>query len=216
MTLDDVSKRLELDADTTRWLVRLLYEEGTELSRIGDRPLPRGTPVYTEATADVIEIQRAMARNHVRTLFVIQAQDALATVNIVDLALLIEALIEASDVSNVSESMPQELGDATTSVPVVGNGSGVTVCDYGHGFTIKCSGRLGVIAAEELRSSVEHCVDRNRPLSKSTSATSRSLRKRAWTRSCLPPGVVAMRGSLTSFLSTLKGSEYFTLLALRS
>jgi anti-anti-sigma regulatory factor len=159
MTLDDVSKRLELDADTTRWLVRLLYEEGTELSRIGDRPLPRGTPVYTEATADVIEIQRAMARNHVRTLFVIEAQDALATVNIVDLALLIEALIEASDVSNVSESMPQELGDAT-SVPVVGNGSGVTVCDYGHGFTIKCSRGLGVIAAEELRSSVEHCVDR--------------------------------------------------------
>jgi anti-anti-sigma regulatory factor len=160
MTLDDVSNRLELDDDTIRWLVRLLYEEGTDLSRIGDRPLPRGTPVYTEATADVIEIQRAMARNHVRTLFVIQAQDALATVNIVNLALLIEALVEASEVSKVSESMHQELADATSSVPVVDNGSGVTVCDYGYGFTIKCSGRLGVIVAEELRSSVEHCVDR--------------------------------------------------------
>jgi hypothetical protein len=51
----------------------------------------------------------------------------------VDLTLHLDALIEASDCSNVSESMTEELEDALSSVPMVGNGSGVTICDYGYG-----------------------------------------------------------------------------------
>jgi hypothetical protein len=92
MTLEIVSNRLELHAHTTRWLVRLLYEEGADLLEIGDRRLPRGTPVYAKASADVVELQRAMARNHVRCLFVIETHEALAIVNILDLALHMDAL----------------------------------------------------------------------------------------------------------------------------
>jgi hypothetical protein len=109
MTLDAVSNRLNLDDETTRWLVRLLYEEGTDVGKIGDRQLPRGTPVYAEASANALEVQRAMARNHVRTLFVIRTHEALATVDILDLALHIDALMEGAG-SSVPEPMASNSG----------------------------------------------------------------------------------------------------------
>ena len=133
MTLETVSNGLDLDAHTTRWLVRLLYEEGADLLEIGDRRLPRGTPVYAKASADAVELQRAMARNHVRCLFVIETQEALAIVNILDLALHMDALSEGSPRSDSSGPMLKELGGTQNSHRSPSIDSDVTVCDYGTG-----------------------------------------------------------------------------------
>jgi hypothetical protein len=81
---------------------QLLYEEGADLLEIGDRRLQRGTPVYAKASADAVELQRAMARNHVRCLFVIETHEALAIVNILKLALHMGALSEGSPRSDSS------------------------------------------------------------------------------------------------------------------
>jgi CBS domain-containing protein len=70
-----------------RWLAGLLRSEGVELTSAPSLALRRGTPVYVEAGADVVEVQRLMASNHIRSLPVLAAGEVIGFVDLVDLAL---------------------------------------------------------------------------------------------------------------------------------
>jgi hypothetical protein len=160
MTLADIisNRWFDMDPGINRWLIRLLLREGTDLSTVGADEIPRGTPVYAEASADAIELQRAMARNYVWSLFVIRSEEALATVSILDFALHVDDLMKAArDSDNVE--LPKTPVKAMKATPI-GDDSAVLVYDYGHGFTIRCSGWLGTAAADELTAAFEHCLDK--------------------------------------------------------
>lgn len=49
--------------------------------------LERGTPVYVHSDADVLEVQRLMAKNHIRMLPVVRAGRVLGVVDLVELAM---------------------------------------------------------------------------------------------------------------------------------
>ena len=70
-----------------RWLASLLRSEGLDLLTIGSAGVPRGTPVYVEASACVLEVQRLMASNHIRSLPVLDSGQVIGFVDLVDLAL---------------------------------------------------------------------------------------------------------------------------------
>ncbi len=73
--------------ETLEWLGALLREEGVDLTQATASDLARGTPVYAEAGADLMEIQRLMARNHIRRLPVLQEGKLLGVVDLVEIAL---------------------------------------------------------------------------------------------------------------------------------
>lgn len=77
--------------DTTErsasWLGALLVEEGVDLLSVGEGGLDRGTPVYVHADADIVEVQRRMALNHIRMLPVVKGGAVIGVVDIVELAL---------------------------------------------------------------------------------------------------------------------------------
>jgi CBS domain-containing protein len=73
-------------SDTMDWLARLLWSEGVNLLEVSDRGLERGTPVYVEASADAIEVQRRMAQLHIRRLPVVGEDTLVGIVDILDLA----------------------------------------------------------------------------------------------------------------------------------
>jgi hypothetical protein len=161
VTLADIisNRWFDMDPGINRWLIRLLLREGTDLSTVGGDEIPRGTPVYAEASADAIELQRAMARNHVWSLFVITSEEALATVSILDFALRVDDLMQAARDPDDVEPMPDTPIRAMKVIPI-GDDSAVLVYDYGYGFTIRCSGWLGITAADELTAALEHCLER--------------------------------------------------------
>jgi hypothetical protein len=77
----------EAKPEAFRWLASLLRKEGVDLCRAGAGGLARGTPVYVEARACVLDVQRLMASNHIRSLPVLQSGEVIGFVDLVDLAL---------------------------------------------------------------------------------------------------------------------------------
>ena len=69
------------------WLAKLLREEGTDLMSADSADLERGTPVYVDADADVIEVQRLMAKNHIRVLPVVRGGKVQGVVDLLELAM---------------------------------------------------------------------------------------------------------------------------------
>jgi CBS domain-containing protein len=65
----------------------LLREHGVNLARIdpAELPLERGTPVYVEADADFVSVERRMVLAHVRFLFVLDEMRILGVIDLVDL-----------------------------------------------------------------------------------------------------------------------------------
>jgi CBS domain-containing protein len=70
-----------------RWLASLLRSEGRDLLTIAPTGVPRGTPVYVDASACVLEVQRLMASNHIRSLPVLDSGEVIGFIDLVDLAL---------------------------------------------------------------------------------------------------------------------------------
>jgi CBS domain-containing protein len=85
----DVVARAGWDASPGAWagLGRLLRSEGVDLSSATACDLARGTPVYVEADACVLEVQRMMARYHIRSVPVLRAAEVIGIVDLVELAL---------------------------------------------------------------------------------------------------------------------------------
>ena len=54
---------------------------------VADESLERGTPVYAQSDADVLEVQRLMAKNHIRMLPVVKDGRVLGVVDLVELAM---------------------------------------------------------------------------------------------------------------------------------
>ncbi|CAN5149285.1 hypothetical protein BH20ACT22_BH20ACT22_12810 [soil metagenome] len=82
-----VSPGAEFFPETSRRLGRFLYREGINLLNTASHELRRGTPVYVDADADVLEVQRLMAEKHVRMLPVVRGGQFLGLVDLVELAL---------------------------------------------------------------------------------------------------------------------------------
>jgi CBS domain-containing protein len=76
------------DSDTLKWLARLLADEGIDLMKATSSELERGTPVYVDGEAEVVEVQRLMAQNHIRSLPVVERGRLVGVVDLVDLALM--------------------------------------------------------------------------------------------------------------------------------
>lgn len=79
-----------------RWLASLLRREGLDLLTIAPAGVSRGTPVYVEASACVLEVQRLMASNHIRSLPVLDSGEVIGFVDLVDLALTTDLAPEHS------------------------------------------------------------------------------------------------------------------------
>lgn len=73
-------------SETTGWLAELLRREGVDLMGASELELDRGTPVFVEATADVEEVQRMMAKRHIRRLPVLEGEDLIGLVDLLELA----------------------------------------------------------------------------------------------------------------------------------
>jgi CBS domain-containing protein len=78
---------VEASPEAFRWLAGLLRREGTDLLETTSSPLERGTPVFVDAAACVLEVQRLMASNHIRSLPVVDAGEVIGFVDLVELAL---------------------------------------------------------------------------------------------------------------------------------
>jgi CBS domain-containing protein len=74
--------------DTLRWLARLLRAEGADLLAVTSSQLARGTPVWVDVSADVVEVQRVMAEHHIRSAPVLDGGEVVGIVDLVELALL--------------------------------------------------------------------------------------------------------------------------------
>lgn len=68
-------------------LARLVRDEGVDLLDARCVEVARGTPVYVDAAADVLAVQRRMAECHVRRVLVVRDDDVVGIVDLVDLAL---------------------------------------------------------------------------------------------------------------------------------
>lgn len=73
--------------ESREWLVHLLREEGIDLLEAEPEQLKRGTPVYVHGEADLNEVQRLMAQNHIRVLPVVADGEIVGLVDLVELAL---------------------------------------------------------------------------------------------------------------------------------
>jgi len=79
-------------SDVLRWSARLLRAEGVDLLAATSTDLARGTPVYVEASADLVAVQRRMAENHIRSVPVLEGADVLGALDLVELAARSELL----------------------------------------------------------------------------------------------------------------------------
>ena len=117
VVIDDVVDRgrfSESSGDTMKWLAELLEREGVELTSVTESELQRGTPVFVEADADVLEVQRLMAKNHIRRLPVVKGGQLVGVVDLVDIAMnadVIEAAGEPSSVGDVEIAVLPPLAD---------------------------------------------------------------------------------------------------------
>lgn len=76
----------DANSPTMTWLAQLLMSEGVNLIDVTEEQLKRGTPVFVEASADVVEVQRRMARHHIRMLPVLSDGALIGVVDLVELA----------------------------------------------------------------------------------------------------------------------------------
>jgi CBS domain-containing protein len=67
-------------------LVALLRREGIDLATIQDCEMVRGTPVYVEADADLVQVQKMMARCHIRSVPVLRDDRVVGFLDLVELA----------------------------------------------------------------------------------------------------------------------------------
>jgi CBS domain len=81
---------VESGAGTLEWLAEFLHREGVNLMDLCPQDFERGTPVYVDARADIVEVQRLMARNHIRTLPIVESDRLLGVLDLVEVALLNE------------------------------------------------------------------------------------------------------------------------------
>jgi CBS domain-containing protein len=72
--------------ETVEWLASLLRSDGVNLSEVTTEQLRRGTPVYVEAHADLVDVQRLMALHHIRLLPVLSKESLIGVVDLVALA----------------------------------------------------------------------------------------------------------------------------------
>ncbi|MPZ67905.1 MAG: CBS domain-containing protein [Actinobacteria bacterium] len=77
----------EGSTSTMEWLASLLRDEGVDLMQASEDELTRGTPVFVEAAAGVDEVQRRMAKKHIRRLPVVEDGRLVGIVDLVDLAM---------------------------------------------------------------------------------------------------------------------------------
>jgi len=86
-------------SDGLEWLASLLQSEGVDLMCATFTELRRGTPVYVDGEADVLEVQRLMARNHIRSLPVVSAGSVVGVIDLLELAMMDEDLQPAIDLT---------------------------------------------------------------------------------------------------------------------
>ena len=86
-------------SDGLEWLASLLRSEGVDLMRATFTELQRGTPVYVDGDADVLEVQSLMARNHIRSLPVVSAGSVIGIIDLLELAMMDEDLEPAIDLT---------------------------------------------------------------------------------------------------------------------
>jgi len=86
-------------SDGLEWLASLLQSEGVDLMCATFTELQRGTPVYVDGDADVLEVQRLMARNHIRSLPVVSAGSVIGIIDLLELAMMDEDLTPVIDLT---------------------------------------------------------------------------------------------------------------------
>jgi hypothetical protein len=77
--------------ETVEWLANLLCTDGVNLAEVTEEQLRRGTPVYVDDSADLDEVQRLMARHHIRMLPVVAHGSLVGVVDILKLARLYDS-----------------------------------------------------------------------------------------------------------------------------
>lgn len=90
MVMEDVlaaARWKEASPESLEWLVKILRNEGVDLLQTGHKKLRRGTPVFVEASAPVLDVQRAMAESHIRFLPVVKSDQVIGIVDLVELAM---------------------------------------------------------------------------------------------------------------------------------
>jgi CBS domain-containing protein len=76
----------DVSTSTLEWLGALLADEGVDIMEATAAQLDRGTPVYVRGDADVGEVQRRMARRHIRRLPVVQNGQLVGLIDLLELA----------------------------------------------------------------------------------------------------------------------------------
>ena len=71
---------------SSRGLARLLRAEGVDLLSATALELRRGTPVYVDVGACMLEVQRVMATNHIRSVPVLSNGRVVGVLDLVELA----------------------------------------------------------------------------------------------------------------------------------
>lgn len=101
---DLMSPRAAEIADLDR-LGPFLIAHGVDLASIASpATLERGTPVYVDATADPVDVQRRIAQAHVRMLFVIEDDTVLG-------------VVDAAELAERADSLPWPVGPLARSRP---------------------------------------------------------------------------------------------------
>jgi CBS domain-containing protein len=86
-------------SDGLEWLASLLQTEGVDLMCATFTELQRGTPVYVDGDAEVLEVQSLMARNHIRSLPVVSAGSVIGIIDLLELAMMDEDLESVIDLT---------------------------------------------------------------------------------------------------------------------
>ena len=87
MNMTDLITPHAVEAGDPSSLGALLLDHGVDLASFpSPARLARGTPVYVDAAADPLDVQRRMAQGHVRMLFVIDDGRVIGTVDIAELS----------------------------------------------------------------------------------------------------------------------------------
>ena len=85
MTIDGLNRGSVSDERTDHSFGRLLRSEGVNLTE-ANGTIPRGTPVFVERGADLVEVQRLMCEHHIRRVTVLDGDTVVFALDIVDLA----------------------------------------------------------------------------------------------------------------------------------
>ena len=94
--------------ETLEWLGHLLSDEGIDLTSATEDELARGTAVYATTDADLVEVQRLMARHHILRLPVLSDGSLVGIVDLVELALR-----ASDDDDRDTDGPPPTLADAS-------------------------------------------------------------------------------------------------------